>query len=108
VATHYVSLRRACPAPLGVACIIRRVLPQKQPDSSAWHHVQSTLVLLPAGTMFCGTAKHYSIGEVQSAYLAILAQAGRHGNVAGHAPPQRAARLSSPWVNRGCLSRMFS
>jgi hypothetical protein len=30
--------------------------------------------------MYCGTAKHYLIGEVQSAYGPILAQAGGIGN----------------------------
>jgi len=29
--------------------------------------------------MYCGTAKHYSLGEVQSAYKPLLAQAGRNG-----------------------------
>jgi hypothetical protein len=35
-------------------------------------------MLLPTGTIYRGTAKHHSlIGEVQNAYLLILAQAGR-------------------------------
>jgi hypothetical protein len=49
--------------------------------SSAWHHVHGTFVLLPAGTTYRGTAKHYSVGEVQSAYEAILAPPGENGNV---------------------------
>ena len=37
-------------------------------------------MLLPAGTIDCGTAKqHYSIGEVQSASTGILTQAGKTG-----------------------------
>jgi hypothetical protein len=37
-------------------------------------------VLLPAGTIYCGTAKHYLIGEVQNAYTSIFAQQGGNGN----------------------------
>jgi hypothetical protein len=51
--------------------------------SSAAHHVQSTLVLLPTGTIDRGTRKHYLVGEVQRAYAPILAQAGRNGNGLG-------------------------
>ena len=77
MATHHVSPRRACPALLDVNRITGQVLPQKQPGSSAAHHVQDTLVLLPARTIYCGTRKHYLIGEALSAYRHILAQAGR-------------------------------
>jgi hypothetical protein len=74
MATHHVSLRRASPALSGVARIAGRVLPQSEPDSSAAHPVQNTLMLLPVGTLYHGTAKHHSsIGEVQSAYLSMLA-----------------------------------
>jgi len=31
--------------------------------------------------MYCGTRKHYWIGEVQHAYRCMLAQAGRNGTV---------------------------
>jgi hypothetical protein len=51
-----------------------------RPDSSAWHHVPSALVLLAVGTMYHRTAKHYLIGEVLSAYSAILARAVSNGN----------------------------
>jgi hypothetical protein len=45
---------------------------------------KDTLMLLPAGTIYCGTAEHhYLVGEVQSAYRPILAQAGRDGKRAG-------------------------
>jgi hypothetical protein len=45
-------------------------------------------MLLPAGTKYCGTAKHHdAIGEVQSAYGSILAQAGKTGNRAYHSSP---------------------
>ena len=54
----------------------------KATQIDVWHLVQNTLMLLPAGTIDCGTAKHhYVIGEVQSAYTASLVQAGRNGNV---------------------------
>jgi hypothetical protein len=80
MATHHVSLRRACPAPQDVDHIARRVLPLKQPDSSAAHPVQSTLVLLPVGTIYHGTPKHYSVGEVQMSYESTLSQASKTGN----------------------------
>jgi hypothetical protein len=39
-------------------------------------------MLLPAGTIYCGTHKHHSsIGEVQNAYRFILTQAGKIGNI---------------------------
>ena len=80
MATHHVSPRRACPALLDVNRITGQVLPQKQPGSSAAHHVQDTLVLLPARTIYCGTRKHYLIGEVEVSYESILAQASAVGN----------------------------
>ena len=57
MATHHVSPRRACPALLDVNRITGQVLPQKQPGSSAAHHVQDTVVLLPVGTIYHGTAE---------------------------------------------------
>jgi hypothetical protein len=82
MATHHVSLRRGCPALSGVDRIAGRVVPQSEPDSSAAHPVQNTLLLLPVGTFYHGTAKHHSsIGEVQSAYLSILAPQRGNGGV---------------------------
>ena len=52
----------------------------KATQISVWHHVQRMLVLLPTGTIYRGTHKHSSIGEVQSAYVSILAQASASGN----------------------------
>jgi len=78
--THHVNPRRACPAPKGVACITGRRFSTGS-RSSAWHHVQDTLVPLPVGTIYHGTAKHrYWIGEVQNAYRYIFAQQGANGN----------------------------
>jgi len=34
------------------------------------HHVQSTLVLLPVGTVYHGTGKHYFVGYVHTNSLA--------------------------------------
>jgi hypothetical protein len=45
-------------------------------------------MLLPAGTLYCGTAKHHSVGEVQSAYQPILPDGsaiGKRGG--GHSSP---------------------
>ena len=57
--THHVSLRGACPAPLGVDSIAGRVLPQNEPDSSGAHSIQAALLLLPTGTAYRGTPKQY-------------------------------------------------
>jgi hypothetical protein len=43
-------------------------------------------VLLPAGTIYRGTAKHYSSGEVQSAYESILARWRENSNTAVLSP----------------------
>jgi hypothetical protein len=53
----------------------------KATQITIWHPVQNTLLLVPAGTIDCGTAKQrYSIGEVQSANKIILIQPSRTGN----------------------------
>jgi hypothetical protein len=59
MATHHVSLQRACPAPLDCYSIAGRVLPQHEPDSSAAHLVQGALLLLPVGTIYHGTPEQY-------------------------------------------------
>jgi hypothetical protein len=60
---------------------------QYNSGSSAWHHVQDALVLLPAGTIYCGTAKHYLVGEVRSAYTSILARWRGNGDEVGYSSP---------------------
>src|SRR5258706_15358003 len=67
--------------------IAGRVLPQKQPGSSGAHHVQSTLLLLPAGTIYCGTPKHHSVGKVQCVLQPILPGGWNSGNQPGHSSP---------------------
>jgi hypothetical protein len=51
--------------------------------SRAWHPVQGTLMLLPAGTIDRRTAKHDSVGEVQRAYVALRAPPDENGACAG-------------------------
>src|SRR5258708_30070978 len=80
VATHYVSPRRGCPALIGVAYSLGECDLKSNPDT-IWHPVQNTLLLVPAGTIDCGTAKQrYSIGEVRSASATLLIQPSRTGN----------------------------
>lgn len=59
VATHYVSPRRACPAPRGGYSIARRArLKKYNSGSSGAHPVQGTLMLLPTGTIYRGTHRN--------------------------------------------------
>jgi hypothetical protein len=74
MATHHVSLRRACPAPVGQLTASPGERGSKNTSgSSAAPLVQNTLMLLPTGTIDRRTAKqHSSIGEVQMSYRAFL------------------------------------
>jgi hypothetical protein len=59
MATHHVTLRRACPAPQDLACIAgRATLRRIQPDSNARHLIQSALMLLPTETTYRGTPRN--------------------------------------------------
>ena len=58
-------------------------LAQTTAARSAWHLVQRTLMLLPAGTVYCGTGKHHSVGKVQGVLSTILASADETGKRAG-------------------------
>jgi hypothetical protein len=75
--------------------IAGRVLPQKQPSSSGAHHVQSPLMLLPAGTIYCGTPKHHLVGTVHCVLPPVLPDGWQSGNQPGHSSPA-GDPLSSP------------
>jgi len=82
----------------GVDCSARRARRSKHnPGSRAAHHVQRTGVLFPAGPIYCGTRKHYLIGEVQDADKPSCAPAGRLGTHAGTSGLAHATTRLTAW-----------
>jgi hypothetical protein len=77
----------------------------KATQITLWHHVHNTVLFVPAGTLYCGTAKQrYSIGEVQSADASLLVQPSRPGTATrllAQARARRTAWVETQWLAAG-------
>src|SRR5262245_56117728 len=102
MATHHVSLRRACPAPLGQLTPSPGECDLNEPDSSAAHLVHDALLLLPMATTYHGTRKQYWIWHgARCPTDLFLHTAEKPAGRAGCLWPMQATRLSSPCLKAG-------